>query len=298
LKILLATDGSEYSEEAAKFLTCLNFTPEDEITVFHTISWVPFLYDDESYISAFKEIKKEIAPKVLDAALEILNPVHAKVSAAIIDGSPEEYIVDIAAESDMDLIVMGARGIKGIKTLFVGSVTRAVAGRSAKPVLIVRAPLGERKCGMKILFATDGSENSMATGAFLASIPFAEDTELTVLNVIWSEYSDIPERFSLEVNERMKELVANAREIEFARSEEILKEAGELLRKRFKHINFLSHIGDPSEHILKTAETFNTDLIAVGCRGRKGMKGFMGSVSRNIVTHAKCSVLIGKTCAD
>ena len=298
MKLLLATDGSEYSEEAAKFLTCLNFTPEDEITVFHTVSWVPFLYDDESYISALKEIKKEIAPKVLDTALEILKPVPAKVSAAIIDGSPEEYIVDIAAESDMDMIVMGARGIKGLKTLFVGSVTRVVAGRSSKPVLIVRAPMGERKCGLKILFATDGSEYSMATGAFLASVPFAGDTELTVLNVIWPEYSDIPERFALEVNERMKELVANAREIELARSEEILKKAGGLLSKRFKHIKVLSHIGDPSEQILKTAEGFNTDLIAVGCRGLKGMKGFMGSVSRNIVTHAKCSILIGKTCTD
>ena len=151
---------------------------------------------------------------------------------------------------------------------------------------------------MKILFATDGSEYSMATGAFLASVPFAEDTELTVLNVIWSEYSDIPERFSLEVNERMKDLVATARETEFARSKKIIEKAGELLIKRFKHITFLSHIGDPSEQILKTAESFNTDLIAVGCRGLKGVKGLMGSVSRNIVNHAKCSVLIGKTCTD
>jgi len=298
MRILLATDGSAYSEEAAKFLTCLNLTPEDEITVFHTVSWVPFLYDEESYCSALKEIKKEIAPKVLDAALEILKPVSAKVSAAIIDGSPEEYIVDIAAESDMDLIVMGARGIKGIKTVFLGSVTRAVAGRSAKPVLIVRAPIGERKCGMKILFATDGSEYSTATGAFLASIPFAEDTALTVLNVIWSEYSDIPERFSLEIDEAMKGLVAKARAIEFARSEKILQQATEQLKKSFKNINVLSHIGDPSDHILKTAEGFNTDLIVVGCRGLKGMKGFMGSVSRNIVNHAKCSVLIGKSCTD
>jgi nucleotide-binding universal stress UspA family protein len=94
----------------------------------------------------------------------------------------------------------------------------------------------------------------------------------------------------------MKELVASARKIEFARSEKILGEAVELLSKRFKHINVLSHVGDPSEQILKTAESFNADLIAVGCRGLKGMKGFMGSVSRNIVTHAKCSVLIGKTC--
>ncbi len=93
---------------------------------------------------------------------------------------------------------------------------------------------------MKILFATDGSEYSMATGAFLASLPFAEDTELTVLNVIWSEYSDIPERFSLEVNERMKELVASAREIEFARSEKILEEAMEAIEARGLNISMSS----------------------------------------------------------
>jgi nucleotide-binding universal stress UspA family protein len=138
MRILLATDGSEYSEEAANLLTCLNLTPEDEITVFHAVSWIHFLYDVESYYTTLKEIKKEIAPKVLDAALETLKHVPAKISATIIDGSPEEYIVGIAEESGMDMIVMGARGIKGIKTLLSG----AHQGTSVMiPVLIVRAPI-------------------------------------------------------------------------------------------------------------------------------------------------------------
>jgi nucleotide-binding universal stress UspA family protein len=298
LRILLATDGSEYSEEAAKLLTCLNLNSEDEITVFHAVSWIPFLYDEESYYTTLKDIKREIAPKVLDAALETLKRVPAKISAAIIDGSPEEYIVNIAEESGMDMIVMGARGIKGIKTLFVGSVTRVVASRSTKPVLIVRAPIGERKCGMKILFATDGSDYSLSTARFLSSLPFAEDTEVTILNVIWSKFSDIPERFSLEVNEKMKDVVADARRLEFAQSEKIIEKSGDYLTKRFKHIAVLSRVGDPSEEILKTAESFDADMIAVGCRGLKGIKGMMGSVSKNILNHAKCSVLIGKTSAD
>jgi len=295
MRILLATDGSEYSEEAAKLLTCLNFTPQDEITVFHAVSWIPFLYDEESYYSALKEIKKELAPKVLDSALEILGHVPANVSAAIIDGSPEEYIVDTAEESGMDMIVMGARGIKGIKTLFVGSVTRVVASRSTKPVLIARAPIGERRCGMKILVATDGSDYSLSTARFLSSLPFADDTEVSVLNVIWSKFSDIPERFTLEVNEKMKEIVADARRLEFAQSEKIIEKTREYLTKRFKHIAVLSRVGDPSAEILKTAESLDADLIAVGCRGLKGIKGMMGSVSKNILNHAKCSVLIGKT---
>jgi len=112
MKILLATDGSQYSELAAKFLTCLNLSFDDEITIFHVVYWIPFLYDKESYFGALKAIKEEIAPKVIDSVLNILKDVKAKISTAIIDGSPEQCIVDVAAESDMDLIVMGARGLR------------------------------------------------------------------------------------------------------------------------------------------------------------------------------------------
>jgi len=37
------------------------------------------------------------------------------------------------------------------------------------------------------------------------------------------------------------------------------------------------------------------DLVAVGSRGFRGIKGMLGSVSRNILTHSKGSVLIGKS---
>jgi len=41
MKILLATDGSKYSEVAARFLTGLNLSPEDEISILHVIGWIP-----------------------------------------------------------------------------------------------------------------------------------------------------------------------------------------------------------------------------------------------------------------
>lgn len=295
MKILFATDGSEYSEGAARFLTCLNLSQDDEITIFHAVSWVPFLYDEESYYSSFKEIKKELAPRILDSAADILKPVNAKISTAIIDGSPEYYIVKAAEESDMDMIVMGARGIKGIKSLFIGSVTKSVAVNSPKPVFIAKLPVCKKSDRIKILFATDGSDYSVATGEFLSSIPFPDNTEITILNVIWSDFSDIPERFAMEVNERVKEAVVKDRTIEFTESERVIEQARKYLSKRFKNINVLSKVGDPSSEILNTAETLKADIITVGCRGLSGIKGIMGSVSRNILTHSKCSVLIGKT---
>jgi hypothetical protein len=88
MKILLATDGSEYSKGAAKFLKCLKLSVEDEITIFHAVYWIPFLYDAEFYIETFKEIKQEIAPKIVDSIMDILKPANARISTAIVEGSP------------------------------------------------------------------------------------------------------------------------------------------------------------------------------------------------------------------
>jgi nucleotide-binding universal stress UspA family protein len=296
MKILLATDGSEYSKRAAEFLTCLNLSSEDEIAVFHAVYWIPFLYNTESYYDTFKEIKEEIAPRIIDSALEILKPVHARISTFILDGSPEQCIMDVAAKSDVDLIVMGARGIKGIESLFVGSVTRSVAIKSPKPVLVTKLLVCERPDKMKILFATDGSEYSIATGEFLTGIPFPDNTEITILNVMPSEFLDIPETFVPKINERITELMQRTTSHAFIASQRINDRARESLGKRFKNINVLSEIGDAPSEILKTAERLKTDVIAVGCRGLRGIKGMMGSVSRNVLTHSKCAVLIGKAC--
>jgi nucleotide-binding universal stress UspA family protein len=294
MKILLATDGSLFSELAAKFLRCLNLSLDDEITVLHVVYWIPFLYDKESYFSSLKSIKEDIAPKVIDSVLDILKDVKAKISTAILEGSPEQSIIDVTAESDMDLIVMGARGLKGIKSFFIGSVTNSVAINASKPVFITKPP-GCHKEHLKILFATDGSDHSIATGKLLSEIPFPENTGITILNVTRPVFWDIP-ALSPEINEKMLELGDQAKAMEITNSEKIIEQAREDLRRRFNIIDVLSKEGDPSTEILETSEELKTDIIAVGCRGLRGIKGMMGSVSRNILTHSKGSILIGKTC--
>lgn len=294
MKILLATDGSEYSKGAAKFLTCLKLTSQDEITTFHAVYWIPFLYDAEFYIETFKEIKQEIAPKIVDSIMDILKPVQARISTAIVEGSPAQCILNAVKASDIDMVVMGARGIKGIESLFAGSVTRAVAIKSPKPVLIIKLPASERPV-LKVLYATDGSEYSRDTGRFLTLIPFPDNTEITILNVVPPEFLAIPETFAPKVNERIIEIIDQAQSIRLNNSQRIVEQAEVILSKTIRTIRIMSEVGDPSTVILRVSEEIKADLIVVGCRGLRGIKGVMGSVSRNILAHSKCSVLIGKT---
>ncbi len=295
MKILLATDGSEYSARAAKFLTYLNLSSDDEITVFHAVYWIPFLYDKEFYYETLKEIKKDVAPKIVDFTLDILKPVKARLSTAIVEGPPEICIVDAAGRSDMDMIVMGARGIRGVKSFFIGSVTREVSVRSSKPVLVVKMPPPEKPGRLKVLFAADGSDSSLGTGELLSKMPFQDDTDISILNVMPSGFLDIPETFAPDIIEGMIEVEEKIRQRRLAESHRVLEDARGQLR-RFGNVKVLSEVGDSSTEILRAAERLKTDVIAMGCRGLRGIKGMMGSVSRNILTHSECSVLIGKTC--
>jgi nucleotide-binding universal stress UspA family protein len=291
VKILLATDGSEFSEEAAKFLTGFRFTQRDEIVVLHVVSEIP--YEDDHYAN-IKRFFKKVAPQILDSSVDVLKPLKAKVSVVEEEGDPDATIIDQAVQYDVDLIVMGARGVKGVKRLFLGSSTRSVVSNSPKPVLVVKHSLREPHDGMKILFAADGSDSAQETAGLLSSLPFPDNSELTILHVAWSSVSDIPERFAMEINDKMKEDVAKVRAVEFSESGEILDGAKKFLSGRFSNVRAFTKMGDPSIEILNEAEVFQSDIIAVGSRGLKGVKGMMGSVSRRILGHSSCSVLIGK----
>lgn len=294
MKILLATDGSKYSEESAHFLAKLNLSPDDEINILHAISWVPVLSEWEILYEDFKEIQKDVVPRIFQSTVDALKPVKAKVSTLFKEDYPDKAIVETADESKADLIVMGARGLRGVGSLIVGSVTKLVAIKSHKPVLVIRQPEVNKSGVMKILFATDGSAYSDAVGKILSSMPFPDNTELTVLNVISTVFKDIPERFAVEINDRIKNIVAETREKELIESEKIIDKACSGLSGKFSKIEKNIKFGDASIVILDEAEALNADIIAVGTSGMRGLKGILGSVARYVLNHSKSSVLIAK----
>ncbi|GBE06621.1 universal stress protein UspE [bacterium BMS3Abin10] len=295
MKILLTTDGSENSDGAAKFLNKLQFTADDEISIFYVIGWVPILSEWEALFPDFQVMRKDVAPKVLESCENILKTAKAKVSSSFMEGYPDKSIIDTAEDTGVDLVVMGARGKRGVGSYIVGSVTRLVTINSRKPVLVIRPLQWGISGSIKILFATDGSEHSDAMAKLIASMPFPDDTEITVLNVIPSPFEDIPERFAMEINDRIKRAVADARTREFKESGEIIEKTCQLLSNKYSRIEDMAKIGDPSAEILKTAEALKTNIIAVGSSGRRGIRGVLGSVSRHILNSSACSVLIGKS---
>lgn len=289
MKVLLATDGSEGAEDAARFLSRFEFKPEDEISVLHVLSEIPY---DDDYHTKVRRLIKKVGPRIIEATTEILNPVKAKIVPVILEGYPDTTIVDHAVEKQADLIVLGARGVKGVKLLVLGSVTRNVAINSPKHTLVVKKREGHAEGPMRVLFAVVGSSCCEATADFLATLPFPTSTELTVMHVVPSVLSDIPARF-LSVNE--EELPEKMPE-DVIPVKLLFEDIRNLLERSFDNLHFKTSTGNITMEILNTAEKMDADLIAVGSRGLRGLKGMLGSLSRNVLAYSHCPVLVGKVC--
>jgi len=292
--ILLATDGSEYSHKAAQFLMNLDLSENDKIIINHIISDVPFRDDQPSYSESLKRIKQEIAPKIIESCMKNLGSINAKISTVVSDGFPDRGITINAEDSKADLIVMGSKGLKGFKSFLIGSVTRGVAISSTKPVLVIKPPQGKKLGNLKILLATDGSDYALDVGKFLSGMPFQGNTDIYIMNVIQSGL-DIPERLHIDIDENIKKVATEIRAVETRKSESIIEHVRTSLGNKFTNIKGVTKDGDPAVEILDTAKTLGIDIIAVGSKGMRGIKGMLGSVSRYVLGHAECSVLIGKT---
>lgn len=137
-RILVAYDGSELSEKALE--TALNIAGEDAGIELHVVNVLePIVFTGyEVQIGELLEQRKADADAKMKKVQKSLEDVKNPVQVHVLEGPPGERIVNLAKEKNCDLIVMGSRGLTGIKEFFLGSVSHYVAQRSNCPVLIVK----------------------------------------------------------------------------------------------------------------------------------------------------------------
>ena len=149
---------------------------------------------------------------------------------------------------------------------------------------------------MKILLATDGSDNAKAAGDFLTRFPLPAGTEVRLLNVIRDTF------LKYEEWEDWKGL-SDAHRTEFQEAEQLLREEREgLLSKEVERLGSAGwtcstdvRIGQPADEILGAAAALGTNLIVLGSVGTSGFREFhLGRVANAVLEYAPFSVLLVK----
>lgn len=134
---LVAVDGSEMSKKALKRAAKLvNVAAGDQLTILHVMEpvspYVRGMYKPE-LVESIRKIGEEILQEARDYCEGELGVACRTV---LLQGHPPRKICQYAEENHVDLIVMGSRGLSGLKELFLGSVSHAVVQTSKLPVLI------------------------------------------------------------------------------------------------------------------------------------------------------------------
>jgi hypothetical protein len=187
------------------------------------------------------------------------------------DRSPYKTIIDIAQKRRADIIVMGRRGLTGLKKMLMGSTTAKVIAYSPCNVFVV--PKDAVMMAEHILLATDGSS-----------------------------YSELAERETLDMGRSCRQILKTLVAVSVAPSRDKLTAAAANLQRvirsakeRNLNLEALAVTGNPVEEILNTARERDVDIIVMGTHGRTGIERvFLGSVSERVVGLAPCAVLIVK----
>ena len=280
MKVLIAYDGSEYSEAALLDLGLAGLPPDlDAFVVSVSERWLPPPSteevlepgDDASHSRTVEDASgvAERARQELTAAFPGWN-----ISAVAYKGSPAEQILEKAEEWRPDLVVVGSQGHTALGRFVIGSVSQKVVTEAACSVRVVRRRPGDRARPPRLLIGLDGSPQAQEAVRTVSERRWPEGTEVLILT-IFDESLERSPHFDKELG-RIDMVQWDA--------ESILSAAG-LTPSR------LSLEGNPKRRIPDKAESWEADCIFVGRRGHGRLRRLMlGSVASAVAARAYCSV--------
>ena len=148
--VLVATDGSEQSLKAARYLRSLldpaSLEKVSIIAVVRPLAAVPFASDfgEEQQAAQQAEVDpagysfQQAARKAVDRVAEELRDMTTNVDTMVRAGTPADQIVRAADELEADLKVIGGRGKGAMEAIVLGSVAYRVLHHAPCPVLVTR----------------------------------------------------------------------------------------------------------------------------------------------------------------
>ena len=173
-RILVAVDRSERNKSVFDAAVSLAKTTNANLMLLHVLS------EDESgypvlptyaYYPMLDERNYDVYQKKLaeykQLGLDFLQNLTEKATETGVDneytqltGHPGRTICELASNWEADLILVGSRGLKGIKEMFLGSVSNYVTHHAPCSVLIIRTAIDNRSNSILLVSQEEASTNN------------------------------------------------------------------------------------------------------------------------------------------
>jgi nucleotide-binding universal stress UspA family protein len=281
--VVVGIDGSESALEAAIWAAKAAERQKKSLTILaayetQAAAYAPALVIPQDVIDI---IRKEAEDNVHKAAAKARQAAPSvDVTGKVIEGRPSPVLID--ASHDAALVVVGSRGLGGVRGLFLGSVGVDVAAHATSPVVVYAGAGGPGP----VVVGIDGSELSEAA----LSSAFEQAAQLGAkLKVVhtWTDLaSDALNGYGLDA-EQLQRLADEAHEVVAERIAGFGSDYPEV------EIERVVVPDGPANQLIEHAT--DAQLLVVGSRGRGGFRGLLlGSTSQAVLHKATCPVLVVK----
>jgi nucleotide-binding universal stress UspA family protein len=295
MRILLAVDGSVSSDRATQLVASFQLPPDSLVRVISVqhphmdvlaMTWAS-VTDSKGRPETEEEADARHHREAVERAEITLRRPGVVVEGFVVRGRAASAIVDEAGAMEADLVVLGSRGHGAIATMVLGSTASEIVDHAPCPVLVARSnSLGS------IAFADDGSKTARAAESVFTKWSIFADRRISVLTVAETA---VPVAAGFTPGLYDQVLASYSKSVDEARAEVADESATAAQRLANAGLDAEPVVleGDAAAEIVRFAAERGTGTIVMGTRGHTGLaRLFLGSVARNVLLHAPCSVLI------
>jgi nucleotide-binding universal stress UspA family protein len=290
-RILLPLDGSEVAEMAIPYAKEFAGRLGSEIVLYHVHEQGHQQQEhmDQIYLNTLVETIRRDIGKIESSGAEV------KVTTKVELGEPAENICNLVNKNKVDLIIMTAVSISGLKIgKMLGSVTDHVCRTVPSPVMLIRPkgfhpPEGDRTLITKILIPLDGSDLSklaIPVGEKLATALKVPITLFEMANMIrpyvtFGGYGTIIDYSKWDAEEKKRS------DEEMSALTEELKLAG------VDATSVVTSGFDAAYEIEKVSKKIGTDLVIMSTNGRSGFERWiLGSVAERVLRYGEIPLIL------
>jgi nucleotide-binding universal stress UspA family protein len=275
-KILIAVAGLGKCEQMLKMLMEIPSIQRASVTILHVVT--------PQVTAELMAEKLTAGGKILADAIEYLKLDPSKVNVRLKQGDPKDTVCQIAQEEDVDLIIMGSRGLNRLESILSNSVSQYVFQLTSRPMLLIKDDIYIKQIN-RIMVGYDNSipaQESLKLALFLLRDIKGSQLLITQIkaNQKLADASGKPEQdpiFAPAINEAKKQGV---------------------------EYKCIVAAGNPGKELCNAAEEFNADLVMIGSPDRRpsiaknlpDLDRLLGnSVSDYVRVKAPCPVLLTRS---
>ncbi len=283
--VVVGTDGSDHAKRAVRWAAHHAALREAPLLIATAVS-APVAYGmggqlPQDFFTALEDDGRRVVGEAAAIAREVAPHLHIESVVKLEATGPAL----LGLSEDAQVIVVGTRGLSGLASAFMGSVSSLVARHASCPVVVVRGPEdgGPAPVTGPVVVGVDGSENSAK--AVAAAVREASLRGATLVAV--HAWSDVP-LSTMDPIAQVRGLFDEAAVADAVLSEQLAGYGAEHPDLNIEHVVVLDR---PDAAILDHAE--GAQLVVVGSRGRGGFAGLMlGSTSIKVLRSSRCPVMV------